>query len=80
RGRDNIAKRVLLHAAAFNVALLMRLKYGLRKPRSHGATIGARLLHLVEWLGSIFGVVRRSVAILSAYQSVVQRKPALSAA
>jgi transposase len=37
RGRDNIAKRVLIHAAAFNVGLMMRVKYGLRKPRSMGA-------------------------------------------
>ena len=34
RGRANVAKRVLVHAAAFNVGLLMRVRYGLRKPRS----------------------------------------------
>ena len=34
RGRENIAKRVLVHAAGFNVGLLMRRRYGLRKPRS----------------------------------------------
>ena len=34
RGRENAAKRVLVHAAAFNVGLLMRVRYGLRKPRS----------------------------------------------
>lgn len=34
RGRDNILKRLLIHAAAFNLALLMRIKYGMSKPRS----------------------------------------------
>src|SRR5206468_962120 len=34
RGRDNVVKRVLVHAAAFNLGLVMRLKYGLPKPRS----------------------------------------------
>ena len=34
RGRANVAKRVLVHAAGFNVGLLMRVRYGLRKPRS----------------------------------------------
>ena len=33
RGRDNIAKRVLVHAAGFNLGLLMRVGYGLKKPR-----------------------------------------------
>jgi transposase len=31
--RENIAKRVLIHVAGFNLGLLMRLKYGLIKPR-----------------------------------------------
>jgi transposase len=33
RARDNIAKRLLIHAAGFNLGLLMRVRYGLRKPR-----------------------------------------------
>jgi transposase len=47
RGRDNITKRVLIHAAAFNVGLLMRLKYGLSKPRSLGRAAACALLLLV---------------------------------
>jgi transposase len=35
RGRENIAKRVLIHAAGCNIGIMMRVKYGLRKPRSH---------------------------------------------
>jgi transposase len=33
RKRENIAKRVLIHTAGFNLGLLMRVKYGLLKPR-----------------------------------------------
>jgi transposase len=41
RGRENVAKRVLIHAAGFNLGLVMRLKYGLRKPRSLTAKAAA---------------------------------------
>ena len=36
RHRDNIAKRVLIHCAGFNLGLLMRVSYGMRKPRNAG--------------------------------------------
>ncbi len=56
RGRDNVAKRVLIHAAAFNVALLMRVAYGLRKPRSQSARAAAAACALIwaflRWLGA----------------------------
>ena len=39
RGRDNILKRPLIHAAAFNIALLVRKLHGIGKPRTlQGAT------------------------------------------
>ena len=34
RGRDNIGKRLLIHAAGFNLALLMRHNFGVGKPRA----------------------------------------------
>jgi len=83
RGRDNIAKRVLIHAAAFNVGLMMRLRYGLRKPRSLGRAAAAAcafVFALVEWLGSICGVVRPIAAILAPRRPMSQRNPLLSAA
>jgi len=60
RGRDNVAKRVLIHAAAFNVALMMRVTYGLRKPRSQSARAAAAaaaaacalIWAFVRWLGT----------------------------
>jgi len=36
RGRDNILKRALIQAMAFNLALMIRTKYGMGKPRSLG--------------------------------------------
>ena len=61
RGRENIAKRVLIHAAAFNVGLLMRVSYGLCKPRSLSAKAAAAcalVLALVRWLLSILTAVK----------------------
>ena len=53
RKRENIAKRVLIHAAGFNIGLMMRVKYGMRKPRSMGRLACALFLSLVRclWLG-----------------------------
>jgi transposase len=33
RGRDNILKRLLVHAAAFNISLMLRQRWGVGKPR-----------------------------------------------
>ena len=33
RGRDNILKRLLVHAAAFNLSLILRNQPGMGKPR-----------------------------------------------
>jgi transposase len=33
RGRDNILKRLLIHAAAFNISLILRKQLGMGKPR-----------------------------------------------
>jgi transposase len=43
RGRDNILKRVLIHAAGFNLALIMRKALGTGKPRQMKAGIAAPL-------------------------------------
>jgi transposase len=66
RGRENAAKRVLVHAAAFNVGLLMRLKYGLRKPRGlSGAAAAACALAfaMVEWVRAVRTAARAIAAI-----------------
>ena len=33
RGRENILKRLLVHAAGFNLGLVMRKRFGVGKPR-----------------------------------------------
>ncbi len=54
KGRDNILKRLLVHAGAFNLALILRKLVGIGKPRrlqGAGACIFAclRLLLLYVW-------------------------------
>jgi transposase len=66
RGRENVAKRVLIHAAGFNVGLMMRLHYGLRKPRSLSNAAAAAAAAAARAL--VFGLVeklRRIRAILA---------------
>jgi len=51
RGRKNILKRLLIHAVGFNLALLVREKYGIGKPRTlqgvHNALLFTQVLLLV---------------------------------
>jgi transposase len=57
RGRENAAKRVLVHAAAFNVGLMMRVRYGLRKPRGltrAAAAACAPVVALAEWVRAVW--------------------------
>jgi len=87
RGRDNVAKRVLLHAAAFNIGLMMRVAYGLRKPRSLSATAAAAactlFFELVDWVRSIragLTGIGATLSVMSARRLLDRRVPALSAA
>jgi len=50
KGRDNILKRLLVHAAGFNLALIMRNLVGIGKPRRlQGAFARLRLLLFYAW-------------------------------
>ena len=75
RGRENIAKRVMMHAAGFNIGLMMRVKYGLRKPRSMGRSACALILALQRWLGSHWMVSRSLAAFEAMNQPMVLRSP-----
>lgn len=61
RGHDNILKRLVIHAAGFNLSLIMRKVHGIGKPRAlQGlrAALSAVLvavLTLLRWLGALFG-------------------------
>jgi transposase len=58
RERENIAKRVLIHAAGCNIGIMMRVKYGLRKPRSHS--------------GGLFGLFFTPVMLIMGYMEAIR--------
>ncbi len=71
RGQENIRKRLLVHAAAFNLGLLMRHRHGVGTPRSlqgRAAAVYRSLFlglgRLVRLLSSIFGPSRPANRIL----------------
>ena len=73
RGRENVAKRVLIHAAAFNVGLLMRVKYGLRKPRSLGAAACALVLRLTQRLATARALLR-SIDLIESLRGLIHKR------
>ena len=60
RKRDNIAKRVLIHVAGFNLGLLMRVKYGLLKPRRLSDAAVFALMMIWMMLNSAIGRMARA--------------------
>jgi len=58
RHRENIAKRVLIHVAGFNLGLLMRVRYGLKKPRGLVGRVFALVVDLWAWLRSLAAAMR----------------------
>ena len=74
RGRDNIAKRVLVHAAGFHLGLLMRVTYGMPKPRNASGAARAAILastgRVLTICRSIAAVVLRVCRIGSAFSSI----------
>ena len=61
RGRANIAKRALVHAAGFNLGLLMRVKYGMPKPRNGS---GAARAAVLAALGRVLATCRSLAAVV----------------
>ena len=60
RGRENVLKRMLLHAAGFNLGLLMRQLFGVGKPRvlqGLAAALIAVLVALLTLLQRLWGEV-----------------------
>src|SRR5690349_16045621 len=53
RGRDNVAKRALIHGTAFNLGLMMRAFYGLAKPRSCSEAVRALILAIARRLAGL---------------------------
>lgn len=61
RGRLNILKRLLIHAVGFNLSLLVRVKYGIGKPRTlqgaKKALLSARMAFLRILRGLLAGIL-----------------------
>jgi transposase len=57
--RDNVAKRVLIHDAGFNLGLLMRVSYDLVKPRGLRDRAFSLILGLWAWLRSLHAAMGR---------------------
>jgi transposase len=53
RGHPNILKRLLVHVAAFNLSLVMRVIFGIGKPRGLGGLSAAALRSLMAALNGI---------------------------
>lgn len=70
RGRENILKRIQFHAIGFNLALLVRVKYGIGKPRTLQGSRKAALRSQIGvfWLSTVrsgdglFGKLRKTSA------------------
>jgi transposase len=75
RGRENIAKRALIHAAGFNLGLMMRVKYGLRKPRSSSGAACALIFALVRRLRRLGALLRTIPAPLRILSTLSQQLP-----
>ena len=71
KGRENILKRLLVHAGGFNLALLLRQLFGVGKPRRTQGASGPLLAHLVSLLiclrevvtGFRFRIIKQGIAV-----------------
>jgi transposase len=58
RGHENLLKRLLVHAGAFNLGLCMRTLFGIGTPR----TLQGRAVALGAVLSTLWSVVHEAVA------------------
>ena len=66
RGRDEIRKRILVHAAAFNLGLLMRTRFGfgtLRGPQDLAAAGAALADACARHFANVIGQIRRIIGL-----------------
>ena len=66
RGHDNIAKRVLVHVAGFNLGLVMRKAFGVGKPRclqGRLAVVRAALVAFIATVATPFSTGRREFGL-----------------
>jgi len=74
RGKDNILKRVLIHASGFNLSLIMRKLLGVGKPRQMKAEVAAFSLLLHDITGALSGfagtIARKLTARVTSFCAV----------
>ncbi len=56
RRHDNIMKRLIIHAAGFNLSLIMRTLFGVGKPRvlQGHSDLAEALMAMLSWLHSLY--------------------------
>src|SRR5260370_37855397 len=83
RGHHNILKRLLVHAGAFNLGLLMRKVFGRGTPRGlQGRQVAPGLLEIVLRLliGSLWWLVNRVLPVPPPVSRVVWRSTPIGSA
>ena len=71
RHHPNILKRLLVHVAGFNLALVMRSLFGIGKPRRLQDGLAAALLGVLDSIGSLLGVLRTLARALFPFQHLL---------
>src|ERR1022692_4717680 len=74
RGRKNILKRLLFHAVAFNLALLIRKVYGMGKPRTLQG-VSSVLSIFISLLQRLFSPITEGIAPESSIFTASWREP-----
>jgi hypothetical protein len=81
RGHENVRKRLLLHAGAFNLGLLMRTRFGVGTPRA----LQGYVVELVALLTALWSFVNEAIGPVAnrhrhPNRSVLSRNPVLACA
>jgi hypothetical protein len=80
RGQANIAKRALIHAAGFNIGLMMRVSHGMRKPRSGSGVVCALVSAPIHGLRRLGAITRDIPTIGRQFATTFVRSPVPCAA
>ena len=75
RGRENLRKRYLIHVAAYNLGLIIRLLVGAGTPRAFLAGASAHLLLLATADGAVTGIPPPSRSCDTGRQLRARRRP-----
>ena len=77
RHHANIAKRLLIHIAGFNLGLLMRKRFGVGKPRCLQGLSAALLAAVIGLIDTLLALVQGSLPVRMKYRPVTPLRSAL---